>query len=174
MIRIMFVCHGNICRSPMAEFIMKKLVADAGLSGLEFASGIPGTVGGGVTMNAGAYDGEMAQVVTEVRGLYPDGKAVCLTREEMDFGYRHSAVAEKGIIERVSDRRTDHQEVGSLRVKIEQDFGIGGILPVLVLLGCVFRALDLVLLYCLFYYGGSCMMVTISYIRKARKAEKRG
>ena len=90
------------------------------------------------------------------------------------FKAEEAALAEKGIIERVSDRRTDHQEVGSLRVKIEQDFGIGGILPVLVLLGCVFRALDLVLLYCLFYYGGSCMMVTISYIRKARKAEKRG
>ena len=72
--------------------------ADAGLTGLEFASGIPGTVGGGVTMNAGAYGGEMAQVVTKVRGIYPGGKAVTLTREEMDFGYRHSAVTEKNLI----------------------------------------------------------------------------
>ena len=72
--------------------------AEAGLAGLEFASGIPGTVGGGVTMNAGAYDGEMAQVVDRVRGVYPDGTAVELSREEMDFGYRHSAVAEKGFI----------------------------------------------------------------------------
>ena len=72
--------------------------ADAGLSGLEFASGIPGTVGGGVTMNAGAYDGEMAQVVTKVRGIYPGGKPVTLSRKEMDFGYRHSAVTKKNII----------------------------------------------------------------------------
>ena len=72
--------------------------AEAGLAGLEFASGLPGTVGGGVTMNAGAYDGEMAQVVDRVRGVYPDGTAVELSREEMDFGYRHSAVAEKGFI----------------------------------------------------------------------------
>ncbi len=72
--------------------------ADAGLTGLEFASGIPGTVGGGVTMNAGAYDGEMAQVVTKVKGIYPGGKTVTLSREEMDFGYRHSAVTEKNII----------------------------------------------------------------------------
>ncbi len=72
--------------------------AEAGLSGLEFASGIPGTVGGGVTMNAGAYDGEMAQVITEVRGLYPGGENVTLSREEMDFGYRHSAVIGKNII----------------------------------------------------------------------------
>lgn len=72
--------------------------AEAGLSGLEFASGIPGTVGGGVTMNAGAYDGEMAQVVTEVKGLLPGGNPVTLSREEMDFKYRHSAVTEKNLI----------------------------------------------------------------------------
>ena len=72
--------------------------AEAGLTGLEFASGIPGTVGGGVTMNAGAYDGEMAQVVTEVRGIRPDGTAVRLSREEMNFGYRHSVVQEKDFI----------------------------------------------------------------------------
>ena len=72
--------------------------AEAGLTGLEFASGIPGTVGGGVTMNAGAYDGEMARVVDRVRGVYPDGTAVEMSREEMDFKYRHSAVPEKGFI----------------------------------------------------------------------------
>ena len=72
--------------------------AEAGLSGLEFASGIPGTVGGGVTMNAGAYGGEMAQVVTNVKGLFPGGKSVSFSRDEMDFGYRHSAVTEKNLI----------------------------------------------------------------------------
>ncbi len=66
--------------------------ADEGLSGLEFASGIPGTVGGGVTMNAGAYGGEMAQAVVQVDGVSPDGKPVSLTREQMVFGYRTSAV----------------------------------------------------------------------------------
>ena len=72
--------------------------ADAGLTGLEFASGIPGTVGGGVTMNAGAYDGEMAQVVTLVKGFCPGGKTITLSNEEMEFGYRHSAVTEKNLI----------------------------------------------------------------------------
>ena len=72
--------------------------AEAGLTGMEFASGIPGTIGGGVTMNAGAYDGEMAQVVTRVRGIYPDGKTVELARKQMDFGYRHSIVMEKHFI----------------------------------------------------------------------------
>ncbi len=72
--------------------------AEAGLTGLEFASGIPGTVGGGVTMNAGAYGGEMAQVVTRVRCIRPDGETAELSGEEMDFGYRHSAVTEKNLI----------------------------------------------------------------------------
>ena len=71
--------------------------AEAGLSGLEFASGIPGTVGGGVTMNAGAYGGEMAQVVTRVRGIRRNGERVELSRDEMDFGYRHSAVTEMNL-----------------------------------------------------------------------------
>ena len=71
--------------------------AEAGLTGLEFAAGIPGTVGGGVTMNAGAYDGEMSQVVTEVTALTPEGAVIRLTGEEMAFGYRHSAVPERGL-----------------------------------------------------------------------------
>ena len=66
--------------------------AEAGLTGLEFASGIPGTVGGGVTMNAGAYGGEMAQVVTRVNGVYPNGTRVSLAAEEMRFGYRTSLI----------------------------------------------------------------------------------
>ena len=60
-----------------------------GLTGLEFAHGIPGTLGGGVVMNAGAYGGELKDVVTEVTALYPDGVKV-LKPAELDFSYRHS------------------------------------------------------------------------------------
>ena len=59
------------------------------LTGLEFAHGIPGTLGGGVVMNAGAYGGELKDVVTEVTALYPDGVKV-LKPAELDFSYRHS------------------------------------------------------------------------------------
>ena len=72
--------------------------AEAGLTGMEFASGIPGTVGGGVTMNAGAYDGEMSYVVSCVKAMNPGGKIMTIPREEMEFGYRHSAVTEKNLI----------------------------------------------------------------------------
>ena len=72
--------------------------AEAGLTGLEFASGIPGTVGGGVTMNAGAYGGEMSQVVSRVNGIYPSGGKVSLSGEEMKFGYRSSIVGEMNFV----------------------------------------------------------------------------
>ena len=63
-----------------------------GLTGLEFASGIPGTIGGGVVMNAGAYGGEMKQVVTQVRVLGSGGEILTLDREAMEFGYRSSVI----------------------------------------------------------------------------------
>ena len=69
---------------------LANLAAEAGLSGLEFASGIPGSVGGAVRMNAGAYGGEMSQVVERVDYLDEDGALHTLTGPECDFSYRHS------------------------------------------------------------------------------------
>lgn len=67
------------------------------LKGLEFASGIPGSVGGGAAMNAGAYGGEMSQVVSVVKGFTPEGKEVVLTNKELDFGYRNSIIKREKI-----------------------------------------------------------------------------
>ncbi len=72
--------------------------AGLGLSGLEFAHGIPGTVGGGIYMNAGAYGGEICQVCTEVEVMDRKGNVQILTREQMDFSYRHSALEATGDI----------------------------------------------------------------------------
>lgn len=72
--------------------------ANQGLSGLEFAHGIPGTVGGGVYMNAGAYGGEICQVVESVDVMERDGSRRQVTREEMQFSYRHSVLEETGSI----------------------------------------------------------------------------
>ena len=65
-----------------------------GLTGLEFAHGIPGTVGGGVCMNAGAYDGEMKQVVQDVSVLFPQEGIKRLSNGEMGFGYRRSLLSD--------------------------------------------------------------------------------
>lgn len=63
-----------------------------GLTGLEFAAGIPGSIGGGVVMNAGAYGGEMAQVVRTVTVVGRDGETLELDNETMEFGYRTSTL----------------------------------------------------------------------------------
>jgi len=66
--------------------------ADRGLTGLEFATGIPGTVGGAVCMNAGTADGEMGDVVDAVTMLGPEGGISIIDREQMGFGYRTASV----------------------------------------------------------------------------------
>ncbi len=91
-----------------------------GLTGLEFASGIPGSVGGGVRMNAGAYGGEMSQIVESVQVMYTDGNVLTLNQETMEFGYRSSVLRdrpyvvtevcmklEKGVREEIADRMND-------------------------------------------------------------------
>ena len=70
------------------------LACKSGLTGLEFAHGIPGSVGGGVCMNAGAYGGEMAQVIDSVTVLFPDEGIKTLSCADMAFGYRHSLLME--------------------------------------------------------------------------------
>ena len=73
--------------------------ANLGLSGLEFAHGIPGTVGGGVYMNAGAYGGEICQVCTQVAVMDFSGQIRILNNQEMGFAYRHSRLEdESGIV----------------------------------------------------------------------------
>lgn len=71
---------------------------DAQLTGLEFASGIPGTVGGAAVMNAGAYGGEMKDVMIAADVLTSEGKIVTIPVEEMKLGYRTSIFKEKGYI----------------------------------------------------------------------------
>lgn len=70
----------------------------AGLSGLEFAAGIPGTLGGAVTMNAGAYGGEMKDFLTAVHVLTPAGEARWIPAEQLALGYRTSAVVSRNFI----------------------------------------------------------------------------
>lgn len=77
---------------------LSRAAADASLEGVEFASGIPGALGGAAAMNAGAYGGEMAQVITRVRALDENLEPVWLEKDELDFGYRHSVILARGLI----------------------------------------------------------------------------
>ena len=75
-----------------------KRAAEESLTGFEFAAGIPGTLGGALIMNAGAYGGEMKDVVEAVSFIDPSGKEYVVSGEEMEFGYRESALMDSGCV----------------------------------------------------------------------------
>ena len=77
---------------------LARQVSSMGYTGFEYATGIPGTLGGGVTMNAGAYGGEMKDVIVSVRVISEDGEILTLSKEELDLSYRHSVIPERGYL----------------------------------------------------------------------------
>lgn len=77
---------------------LANVAAEHSLTGLEFASGIPGTLGGAVTMNAGAYDGEMKQCLTEAKVLNEEGEVLTLDLDALELGYRTSILQKKNYI----------------------------------------------------------------------------
>ena len=87
--------EGENIRAQAGALLSKVAAAayEAGLEGFEFASGIPGTLGGAVRMNAGAYGGEMKQVLKSAEVLTPEGEVLTLPVEEMKMGYRTSIVS---------------------------------------------------------------------------------
>ncbi|MCI8801495.1 MAG: UDP-N-acetylmuramate dehydrogenase [Lachnospiraceae bacterium] len=91
-----------------------------GLTGLEFASGIPGTVGGGVVMNAGAYGGEMCQVVTQVTVVNRDGETMELDNETMEFGYRTSVIRHSAFIVTEVAFSLDHGDRDTIQARMEE------------------------------------------------------
>ena len=92
--KVLVSCGASMLLSTVAMFMREE-----GISGMEFASGIPGSIGGAVFMNAGAYGGEMKDIVASVHAVSPDGREEKdFTNEEMEFGYRHSVLQENGWI----------------------------------------------------------------------------
>ncbi len=92
---------GNGILEAEAGVPMAKLACaarDLGLTGLEFSHGIPGTIGGGVYMNAGAYGGELCQVVVSTTAMLPDGSIWEAEGEAQDFSYRSSGFQKKGAV----------------------------------------------------------------------------
>lgn len=84
------------CGASLAK--ISAVAAENSLAGLEFASGIPGTVGGGIFMNAGAYGGEISDVISEVYAVDKDGNEKTFSKEELKLSYRHSVFNENGYI----------------------------------------------------------------------------
>lgn len=97
--------------------------ANLGLSGLEFAHGIPGTVGGGVYMNAGAYGGEIGQVCKNVDVMDLNGELRHFTAEQMEFSYRHSILEKNPGIVVSAEFELDSAPVGQIKEKMKELMG---------------------------------------------------
>lgn len=93
--------------------------ANHGLSGMEFAHGIPGTIGGGVYMNAGAYGGEISQICESVTVMNALGEMKTLSNKEMGFAYRHSVLEQTGqiVLSAVFKLRKSSEELVRARMK---------------------------------------------------------
>lgn len=85
-----------IAEAGAAYIAATKVAQAAGLTGMEFAAGIPGSIGGGVYMNAGAYGGETEYILKSATILTSTGNIVEMTHDELDFGYRHSSIQDNG------------------------------------------------------------------------------
>ena len=93
---------------------------ESSLTGFEFAAGIPGTIGGACVMNAGAYGGEMKDVLLEVRVMTSDGEVIVLPKEKLELGYRTSVIAKEGyiVLEAAIELRPGEQE--TIRTYMEE------------------------------------------------------
>lgn len=99
---------------------VSRYAADLSLTGLEFAIGIPGTIGGAVFMNAGAYEGEMRQVVSAVTALCPDGGLARYCGPELAFGYRHSAFSDNNCLICEVELRLIPGNAAEIRAKMDE------------------------------------------------------
>jgi len=107
-------CEAGVTLKEAAE-----MACELGLTGLEFACGIPGTVGGACFMNAGAYDGCMADVIESVRVITPEGDVRQYGVDELDFGYRQSRIREEGLIVLSATFKLHHGDPEDIRAKMD-------------------------------------------------------
>lgn len=99
------------------------MAKEKGLTGLEFASGIPGTIGGALVMNAGAYDGEMKQVVESVTVVSAEGEIMELDNDTMEFGYRTSILKNRPFIVLGAVLKLSKGDVSEIQAKMD-DFAV--------------------------------------------------
>jgi len=112
----MVYAKAGVSMSAAAQFALSE-----GLSGLAEMAGIPGTLGGGVIMNAGAYGGELSQVVTRVEAVsIADGKTVIFEGPDLGFSYRHSAMMEAGVIVTDVTMQLTPGDPAAIRARMEE------------------------------------------------------
>ncbi|QKS70127.1 UDP-N-acetylmuramate dehydrogenase [Paenalkalicoccus suaedae] len=90
------------------------------LTGLEFACGIPGTIGGAMVMNAGAYGGEVKDVIDHVKVVTPEGELLTIARDDLELGYRTSIISKKGYIVLEATFKLAPGDENTIREKMEE------------------------------------------------------
>lgn len=93
---------------------------EAELTGFEFAAGIPGTVGGAVVMNAGAYGGEMKDIIVNATVLTQEGDIITLNKEELELGYRTSVIAKKGYVVLEAEYQLQKGDREAIRARMDE------------------------------------------------------
>ena len=117
------ICVEDDCITVGAGMLLSKTAnraAEHGLTGMEFAAGIPGSIGGAVVMNAGAYGGEMKDILTAVTVLDQEGNEKILSAEELELGYRTSCILKKGYIVTGAKIKLKHGEETAIRARMEE------------------------------------------------------
>ena len=114
--------EGNVIKAQ-AGALLSTIAAralDAGLSGFECLAGIPGTLGGACVMNAGAYGGEMKDVLEEVLVLTEDGEFLTIPKEELELGYRTSIIAKKNYVVLEAVMRLEEGDKGAIKARMDE------------------------------------------------------
>ena len=109
-----------ICESGATLAAIARTALEQELTGFEFAAGIPGTLGGAVAMNAGAYGGEMKDVLDAATVLTPEGERMTLSNRELEFSYRTSVVSKKGYVVLEASFSLSHGDREAIKSKMEE------------------------------------------------------
>lgn len=114
--------EGECIRAQAGALLSKvgSVALEAGLAGFEFAAGIPGAVGGAVVMNAGAYGGEMKDILASATVLTEDGTILTLKNEELELGYRTSIIAKKNYIVLEAEYQLQRGDKAEIRAKMDE------------------------------------------------------
>ena len=114
--------EGDCIRAQAGALLSKvgSVALEAELAGFEFAAGIPGAVGGAVVMNAGAYGGEMKDILASATVLTEDGKVLELTNEELELGYRTSIIAKRNYIVLEAEYQLQRGDKTEIRAKMDE------------------------------------------------------
>ena len=116
------IVEGECIRAQAGALLSKvgSVALEAGLTGFEFAAGIPGAVGGAVVMNAGAYGGEMKDILASATVLTEDGTILTLKNEELELGYRTSIIAKKNYIVLEAEYQLQRGDEAEIRAKMDE------------------------------------------------------